>query len=143
MKQVNSSDDISWRRQSTKSDALLTVKNFDNILCRDPINGLKEIDELLGIKSPSELKVGKAEILASETLISDSDKFALYEAIKNITFVSESQKQKISKSIKPIYGLSIWEKYVPIKSVGLYSGWNSTLNFIFLNASDSRNYSWL
>ena len=33
MKQVNSSDDISWRRQSTKSDALLTVKNFDNILC--------------------------------------------------------------------------------------------------------------
>ena len=99
MKQVNSSDDISWRRQSTKSDALLTVKNFDNILCRDPINGLKEIDELLGIKSPSELKVGEAEILASETLISDSDKFALYEAIKNITFVSESQKQKISKSI--------------------------------------------
>ena len=120
MKQVNSSDDISWRRQSTKSDALITVKNFDNILCRDPINGLKEIDELLGIKSPSELKVGEAEILASETLISDSDKFALYEAIKNITFVSESQKQKISKSIKPIYGLSIWEKYVPIKSVGLY-----------------------
>ena len=47
MKQVNSSDDISWRRQSTKSDALLTVKNFDNILCRDPINGLKEINELL------------------------------------------------------------------------------------------------
>ena len=120
MKFLKSSNDIHWRNQSSQKHAITVVKNFDAILQQDSFEGLKKINKALGIKDLTHLKVTKDEICNSESLVSDEDKIALYEAIKNITYVSKSQLQTIGKSIQPISGLNIWDKTVPIKKVGLY-----------------------
>ena len=120
MKFLKSNNDINWRSQNSQEDAITVVKKFDAILQQDSYDGLKKINKALGIKDLTQLKVTSDEIYGSELLVSDEDKIALYEAIKNITYVSKSQLQTISKSIQPISGLNIWDKTVPINKVGLY-----------------------
>ena len=120
MKIIESNESFKWRKFSSTNEVIEIVKEFDQILSDQSFKGLKIINKRLNLKNLSKLKVSKKEISESSKFLTDKEKFALYEAIKNITFVSKSQLKTINNTIEPINGLSIWERYVPINSVGLY-----------------------
>ena len=107
MKFLKSSNDIHWRNQSSQEEAITVVKNFDAILQQDSFEGLKKINKALGIKDLTHLKVTKDEICNSESLVSDEDKIALYEAIKNITYVSnkciKQEYQRLFLKSNPVF----------------------------------------
>ena len=120
MKIINSNQSIEWRRKLSGRTELRTVIEFDNLLKEQAFKGLQKINRDLNQKNLKKLKVTKNEITNASKLVTDDEKFALYEAIKNISFVSKSQLKDINKSIEPLSGLTIWDKFVPIGSVGLY-----------------------
>ncbi len=120
MKIINSNQNIEWRKSFSGNDELKTVIEFDDLLRNKSFKGLQIINKGLNQKNIKKLRVTKKEIVNSGKLVTDDEKFALYEAIKNISYVSKSQLKDISKSIEPINGLTIWDKFVPITSVGLY-----------------------
>ena len=120
MKIINSNQSIEWRRKLSGRTELRTVIEFDNLLKEQAFKGLQKINKDLNQKNLKKLKVTKNEITNASKLVTDDEKFALYEAIKNISFVSKSQLKDINKSIEPLSGLTIWDKFVPIGSVGLY-----------------------
>ena len=120
MKIINSNQNIEWRRKLSGSTELRTVIEFDNLLKEQAFKGLQKINRDLNQKNLKKLKVTKNEITNARKLVTDDEKFALYEAIKNISFVAKSQLKDVNKSIEPISGLTIWDKFVPIGSVGLY-----------------------
>ena len=120
MKIINSSQNIEWRKSLSVKDELNTAIEFDNLLKKQSFKGLQKINKRLNQKNIKKLKVTKKEIVNAGKLVTDDEKFALYEAIKNISYVSKSQLKDISNSIEPISGLTIWDKFIPIKSVGLY-----------------------
>ena len=120
MKIIKSKKNICWRKYNLNTEVSSIVKDFDEILKNDSFIGLKKINKRLNLKNLVSLKVSKKEFKESSNYLSDKEKFALYEAIKNISFVSKSQLNSLSKTISPINGLSIWDKFVPISKVGLY-----------------------
>tara|TARA_B100001057_G_scaffold239393_1_gene239635 strand:+ start:18726 stop:20573 length:1848 start_codon:yes stop_codon:yes gene_type:complete len=120
MKIIYSSQNIEWRKSLSVKDELNTAIEFDNLLKKQSFKGLQKINKQLNQKNIKKLKVTKKEIVNAGRLVTDDEKFALYEAIKNISYVSKSQLKDISNSIEPINGLTIWDKFIPIKSVGLY-----------------------
>ncbi len=120
MKIIESKKNICWRTYNLNTEVSSIVKDFDEILKNDSFIGLKKINKRLNLKNLISLKVSKKEFKESSNYLSDKEKFALYEAIKNISFVSKSQLNSLSKTISPINGLSIWDKFVPISKVGLY-----------------------
>ncbi len=120
MKIINSSQNIEWRKSLLVKDELNTAIEFDNLLKKQSFKGLQKINKRLNQKNIKKLKVSKKEIVNAGKLVTDDEKFALYEAIKNISYVSKSQLKDINNSIEPISGLTIWDKFIPIKSVGLY-----------------------
>ena len=120
MKIITSSQNIEWRKSVSIKDELNTAIEFDNLLKKQSFKGLQKINKQLNQKNIKKLKVTKKEIVNAGKLVTDDEKFALYEAIKNISYVSKSQLKDISNSIEPINGLTIWDKFIPIKSVGLY-----------------------
>ena len=120
MKIITSNQSIEWRRKLSGRTELRTVIEFDNLLKEQAFKGLQKINRDLNQKNLKKLKVTKNEITNASKLVTDDEKFALYEAIKNISFVSKSQLKDINKSIEPLSGLTIWDKFVPIGSVGLY-----------------------
>ena len=120
MKIINSNQNIEWRKSLSGKDELKTVIEFDNLLKKQSFKGLQKINKRLNQKNIKKLKVTKKEIVSAGKLVTDDEKFALYEAIKNISYVSKSQLKDITDSIEPINGLTIWDKFIPIKSVGLY-----------------------
>ena len=120
MKIINSSQNIEWRKSLSEKDELNTVIEFDDLLKKQSFKGLQKINKRLNQKNIKKLKVTKKEIVNAGKLVTDDEKFALYEAIKNISYVSKSQLKDITNSIEPINGLTIWDKFIPIKSVGLY-----------------------
>ena len=120
MKIIKSKKNICWRKYNLNTDVSSIVKDFDEILKNDSFVGLKKINKRLNLKNLVNLKVSKKEFKESSNYLNDKEKFALYEAIKNISFVSKSQLNSLSKTISPINGLSIWDKFVPISRVGLY-----------------------
>ena len=120
MKIINSNQSIEWRRKLSGRTELRTVIEFDNLLKEQAFKGLQKINKDLNQKNLKKLKVTKNEITNARKLVTDDEKFALYEAIKNISFVAKSQLKDVNKSIEPISGLTIWDKFVPIGSVGLY-----------------------
>ena len=120
MKIIESKKNICWRKYNLNTEVSSIVKDFDEILKNDSFIGLKKINKRLNLKNLVSLKVSKKEFKESSNYLSDKEKFALYEAIKNISFVSKSQLNSLSKTISPINGLSIWDKFVPISKVGLY-----------------------
>ena len=120
MKIINSNQSIEWRRKLSGRTELRTVIEFDNLLKEQAFKGLQKINRDLNQKNLKKLKVTKNEITNARKLVTDDEKFALYEAIKNISFVAKSQLKDVNKSIEPISGLTIWDKFVPIGSVGLY-----------------------
>ena len=120
MKIIKSKKNICWRKYNLNTDVSSIVKDFDEILKNDSFVGLKKINKRLNLKNLVNLKVSKKEFKESSNYLNDKEKFALYEAIKNISFVSKSQLNSLSKTISPINGLSIWDKFVPISKVGLY-----------------------
>lgn len=120
MKIIESKKNICWRTYNLNTEVSSIVKDFDEILKNDSFIGLKKINKRLNLKNLVSLKVSKKEFKESSNYLSDKEKFALYEAIKNISFVSKSQLNSLSKTISPINGLSIWDKFVPISKVGLY-----------------------
>ena len=120
MKIITSNQNIEWRKSLSGKDELNTVVEFDNLLKKQSFKGLQKINKQLNQKNIKKLKVTKKEIVNAGKLVTDDEKFALYEAIKNISYVSKSQLKDISNSIEPISGLTIWDKFIPIKSVGLY-----------------------
>jgi histidinol dehydrogenase len=120
MKIINSNQNIEWRKLLSGKNELKTIIKFDNLLKKQSFKGLQKINKILDQKHIQKLKVTKKEITNAGKLVTDDEKFALYEAIKNISFVSKSQLKDISNAIEPINGLAIWDKFVPISSVGLY-----------------------
>ena len=120
MKIINSNQNIEWRKLLSGKNELKTIIKFDNLLKKQSFKGLQKINKILDQKNIQKLKVTKKEITNAGKLVTDDEKFALYEAIKNISFVSKSQLKDISNAIEPINGLAIWDKFVPISSVGLY-----------------------
>ena len=120
MKIINSSQNIEWRKSLSEKDELNTVIEFDDLLKKQSFKGLQKINKRLNQKNIKKLKVTKKEIVNAGKLVTDDEKFALYEAIKNISYVSKSQLKDITNSIEPINGLTIWDKFIPIKNVGLY-----------------------
>jgi len=120
MKIITSSQNIEWRKSVSIKDELNTAIEFDNLLKKQSFKGLQKINKQLNQKNIKKLKVTKKEIVNAGKLVTDDEKFALYEAIKNISYVSKSQLKDITNSIEPINGLTIWDKFIPIKSVGLY-----------------------
>ena len=120
MKIIDSNQNIEWRKLLSGRDELKTIIKFDNLLKKQSFKGLQKINKILDQKNIRKLKVTKKEITNAGKLVTDDEKFALYEAIKNISFVSKSQLKDISNTIEPINGLAIWDKFVPISSVGLY-----------------------
>ena len=120
MKIINSNQNIEWRKSFLGNDELKTVIEFDDLLRNKSFKGLQKINKGLNQKNIKKLRVTKKEIVNAGKLVTDDEKFALYEAIKNISYVSKSQLKDISKSIEPINGLTIWDKFIPITSVGLY-----------------------
>ena len=120
MKIINSNQNIEWRKSFSGNDELKTVIEFDDLLRNKSFKGLQIINKGLNQKNIKKLRVTKKEIVNAGKLVTDDEKFALYEAIKNISYVSKSQLKDISKSIEPINGLTIWDKFIPITSVGLY-----------------------
>ena len=120
MKIIESKKNICWRKYNLNTEVSSIVKDFDEILKNDSFIGLKKINKRLNLKNLENLKVSKKEFKESSNYLNDKEKFALYEAIKNISFVSKSQLNSLSKTISPINGLSIWDKFVPISKVGLY-----------------------
>ena len=120
MKIIESKPNINWRNIKSNVEIQNIVKEFDELLNNESFNGLKKINSRLNLKNFRKLKVSKKEFEECSNYLSDDEKFSLYEAIKNISFVCKSQLNSSSKSIEPINGLSIWDKYVPISSVGLY-----------------------
>ena len=120
MKIINSSQNIEWRKSLSVKDEINTAIEFDNLLKKQSFKGLQKINKQLNQKNIKKLKVSKKEIVNAGKLVTDDEKYALYEAIKNISYVSKSQLKDISNSIEPISGLTIWDKFIPIKSVGLY-----------------------
>tara|TARA_X000001036_G_scaffold82852_1_gene74755 strand:+ start:1148 stop:2995 length:1848 start_codon:yes stop_codon:yes gene_type:complete len=120
MKIINSNQNIEWRKSLSGKDELNTAIEFDDLLKKQSFKGLQKINKRLNQKNIKKLKVTKKEIVNAGRLVTDDEKFALYEAIKNISYVSKSQLKDITNSIEPINGLTIWDKFVPIKSVGLY-----------------------
>ena len=120
MKIITSSQNIEWRKSVSIKDELNTAIEFDNLLKKQSFKGLQKINKQLNQKNIKKLKVTRKEIVNAGKLVTDDEKFALYEAIKNISYVSKSQLKDISNSIEPINGLTIWDKFIPIKSVGLY-----------------------
>ena len=120
MKIIKSKKNICWRKYNLNTDVSSIVKDFDEILKNDSFVGLKKINKRLNLKNLVNLKVSKKEFKESSNYLNDKEKFALYEAIKNISFVSKSQLNSLTKTISPINGLSIWDKFVPISKVGLY-----------------------
>jgi len=120
MKIINSNQNIEWRKLFSGKDELKTVIEFDDLLRKKSFKGLQKINKGLNQKNIKKLKVTKKEIVSAGKLVTDNEKFALYEAIKNISYVSKSQLKDINKSIEPINGLTIWDKFIPIRSVGLY-----------------------
>ena len=120
MKIINSNQNIEWRKSFSGNDELKTVIEFDDLLRNKSFKGLQIINKGLNQKNIKKLRVTKKEIVNAGKLVTDDEKFALYEAIKNISYDSKSQLKDISKSIEPINGLTIWDKFIPIRSVGLY-----------------------
>ena len=120
MKIIESKKNICWRTYNLNTEVSSIVKDFDEILKNDSFRGLKKINKRLNLKNLVNLKVSNKEFKESSNYLNDKEKFALYEAIKNISFVSKSQLNSLSKTISPINGLSIWDKFVPISKVGLY-----------------------
>ena len=120
MKIINSNQNIEWRKSLSGKDELNTAIEFDDLLKKQSFKGLQKINKRLNQKNIKKLKVTKKEIVNAGKLVTDDEKFALYEAIKNISYVSKSQLKDITNSIEPINGLTIWDKFIPIKSVGLY-----------------------
>ena len=120
MKIIESKKNICWRKYNLNTEVSSIVKDFDEILKNDSFRGLKKINKRLNLKNLVNLKVSNKEFKESSNYLNDKEKFALYEAIKNISFVSKSQLNSLSKTISPINGLSIWDKFVPISKVGLY-----------------------
>ena len=120
MKIINSNQNIEWRKSLSGKDELNTAIEFDDLLKKQSFIGLQKINKRLNQKNIKKLKVTKKEIVNAGKLVTDDEKFALYEAIKNISYVSKSQLKDITNSIEPINGLTIWDKFIPIKSVGLY-----------------------
>jgi len=108
------------RAATIDAQALKIVKKFNSLLKNNSFNGLSEINKILSLKDYKSLKVNKNEINNSGNKLSDKDKQNILEAIKNITFVSKDQLAKSSNSVNPITGLSVWNKVVPIDTVGLY-----------------------
>lgn len=108
------------REATIDAQALKIVKKFNSLLKNKSFDGLSEINKSLSLTDYKTLKVNKNEINNSGNKLSDKDKQNILEAIKNITFVSKDQLVKSSNSINPITGLSVWNKVVPIDTVGLY-----------------------
>ena len=108
------------RAATIDAKALKIVKKFNSLLKNKSFDGLSEINKSLSLTDYKTLKVNKNEINNSGNKLTDKDKQNILEAIKNITFVSKDQLVKSSNSINPITGLSVWNKVVPIDSVGLY-----------------------
>ena len=109
MKIIKSKKNICWRKYNLNTDVSSIVKDFDEILKNDSFVGLKKINKRLNLKNLVNLKVSKKEFKESSNYLNDKEKFALYEAIKNISFVSKSQLNSLTKTISPINGLSIWD----------------------------------
>ena len=108
------------RAATIDAQALKIVNKFNSLLKNKSFDGLSEINKSLSLTDYKTLKVNKNEINNSGNKLTDKDKQNILEAIKNITFVSKDQLVKSSNSINPITGLSVWNKVVPIDSVGLY-----------------------
>lgn len=108
------------RAATIDAQALKIVNKFNSLLKNKSFDGLSEINKSLSLTDYKTLKVNKNEINNSGNKLTDKDKQNILEAIKNITFVSKDQLAKSSNSINPITGLSVWNKVVPIDSVGLY-----------------------
>ena len=120
MKIIESKKNIQWRNFNINTESSAIVKEFDEILSKESFAGLKKINKKLSLKNLTNLKVSKKEFKGSSKYLTDEEKFALYEAIKNISFVSKSQLNTLGRTISPINGLNIWDKFVPISKVGLY-----------------------
>ena len=90
MKIITSSQNIEWRKSVSIKDELNTAIEFDNLLKKQSFKGLQKINKQLNQKNIKKLKVTKKEIVNAGKLVTDDEKFALYEAIKNISYVSKS-----------------------------------------------------
>lgn len=118
--EVISKNQFKWTSSSSNKKIVSTVSRFDKWLSEDPKKGLKRINSLLNIKNQRSLKCEAKEFINIEQAITDQEKLAIYESIKNITYVAKKQSSGLTKPIEPLTGLQIWERKIPIETVGLY-----------------------
>lgn len=118
--EVISKNQFKWTSLSSNKKIVSTVSRFDKWLSEDPKKGLKRINSLLNIKNQRSLKCEAKEFINIEQAITDQEKLAIYESIKNITYVAKKQASALTKPIEPLTGLQIWERKIPIETVGLY-----------------------
>ena len=118
--EVITKNQFKWTSSSSNKNIIKTVSQFDKWLSEDPKKGLIKINSLLNIKNQRSLKCGDKEFINIEKAITDQEKLAIYESIKNVTYVAKKQASALTKPIEPLTGLQIWERKVPIETVGLY-----------------------
>ena len=83
--EVISKNQFKWTSSSSNKKIVSTVSRFDKWLREDPKKGLKRINSLLNIKNQRSLKCEAKEFINIEQAITDQEKLAIYESIKNIT----------------------------------------------------------
>lgn len=118
--EIVSKNQFKWSSSSSNDKIVKAVSQFDKWLSEDPNKGLIKINSLLNIKNQRSLKCGDKEFINIENAITDQEKLAIYESIKNVTYVAKKQASALTKPIEPLTGLQIWERKVPIETVGLY-----------------------
>jgi len=118
--EITTLKNFDWKKSRDKKNVLKTVALFNKWLKEDDKRGLKRINEKLKIKNLRSLKCTPQDFKDIQNALSDKQKIAIYEAIKNITYVSKNNFSALVKPVEPLSGIQIWERKVPIESVGLY-----------------------
>ena len=119
--EITTLKNFDWKKSRDKKNVLKTVALFDKWLKEDDKRGLKRINEKLKIKNLRSLKCTPQDFKDIQNALSDKQKIAIYEAIKNITYVSKNNFSALVKPVEPLSGIQIWERKVPIESVGSVS----------------------
>ena len=85
--EITTLKNFDWKKSRDKKNVLKTVALFNKWLKEDDKRGLKRINEKLKIKNLRSLKCTPQDFKDIQNALSDKQKIAIYEAIKNITRV--------------------------------------------------------
>ena len=85
--EINTFKNFGWNKSRAEKNVLKTIALFDKWLKEDEKKGLKKINEKLKIKNLRSLKCTSQDFKDINNALSDKQKIASYEAIKNITYV--------------------------------------------------------